>query len=635
MQRVYCELWYVVLIFSELFQSINHAKSTSGFLFTRRLVMSVAISSPQKKIGSRVVRRDNVLRHTLLVSLVVSLSYYVTAKIGFAFSLQPGSVSTLWLPNSLLLAGFFFIPKRFWWILVLSVFPAHFASELQSGVPTSMVLSWFISNCVQALIAATLITYLIKESLRFDEFSHLLTFLTLGAFLAPFLASFLDIALIRLNGWGTNSYKDIWRIRFLSNVLATLSIVPVIVGWVNGGFSAARKARLLRYVEAGALTTGLLIVGILVFKSQHVLAENSPTILYWPLPFLIWATIRFGPTGASTSLLLVMFLAIAGATKGEGPFVASSAAMNAVSIQWFLIVVSIPLMALAAVIEERRRAEKAARSNEERLALALDVAHMGTWDWDIASGSLTISDTTKRMFALTENVVAPDLEFFYSRVHPDDRAAVKLAMTEALETGSPYEAEFRLAGSTRWLHGKGDVFFDAKGNASRMLGVNLDITERKLAEEALRQSEARLERSQEFSLVMVTHVDLQGRWLKVPQTLCELVGYSETELLARRFMDITHPDDIDVDWSQCQRLIRGEIKSFDLEKRYIHKDGHTVWVDVNCTVVEDDQGKPVHFLTYVRDITDRKIADQALAEVNSRNQAILRALPDMMFLQSL
>jgi PAS domain S-box-containing protein len=133
---------------------------------------------------------------------------------------------------------------------------------------------------------------------------------------------------------------------------------------------------------------------------------------------------------------------------------------------------------------------------------------------------------------------------------------------------------------------------------------------------------------------MLTHVGLDGSWLKVPQTLCDLLGYTEKELLAGTFKDVTHPDDFEADWSQCQRLIRGEIKSFDLEKRYLHKDGQTVWVYLNCSVVEDDAGKPVHFITYIRDITDRKLADRALRESNERNQAILRALPDLMFLQT-
>ena len=587
------------------------------------------------KAIANTTRNDPAL-HAVLVALLVGASYYFTAKIGFAFALQPGSVSTLWMPNSILLAGLLLTHKRWWWLVVLAAVPAHFASELQSGVPTAMVLSWFVSNSVQALIGAFCICHFVDDRLRFDRFRDLTIFLLFGAFLAPFLSSFLDIALVKLNGWGNSSYWEIWRIRFFSNVLATLTLVPVVVMWVTDGIAAVRKASLQRYMEAALLGVGLFVVGLIVFSSQHGVAEKTPSLLYWPLPFLVWAMVRFGPRGAITSMLLVMFMAISGATRGQGPFVANSSAQNALSIQWFLIVVSIPLMALAAVFEERRRAEESARHNEERLTLALNAAQMGTWDCRISDNSVILSDTTRRMFGLNAHDPAPESESFYSIVHPDDRARVKIAMSRALEKGLPYEAEFRVVvqGITRWLLGKGKVWYDVAGQPSRMLGVNIDITERKQAEEALRQSEARLARTEDFSLVMVTHVGLDGSWLKVPPTLCELVGYTEKELLSGGFKDITHPDDFEADWSQCQRLIRGEIRSFDLEKRYIHKDGHIVWIYLNCSIVEDDQGKPVHFLTYIRNITDRKFAEQALQESNERNQAILRALPDMMFLHT-
>jgi PAS domain S-box-containing protein len=189
-------------------------------------------------------------------------------------------------------------------------------------------------------------------------------------------------------------------------------------------------------------------------------------------------------------------------------------------------------------------------------------------------------------------------------------------------------------GSIRWVRGKGKVVDDKTGKRLRLVGLNADITEQKHAEEALLRSELRLARAEAFSLVMLTHVGLDGSWLKVPQTLCDLLGYTEEELLSGTFKDVTHPDDFEADWSQCQRLIRGEIKSFDLEKRYLHKDGHTIWVYLNCSVVEDDADQPVHFITYIRDITARKFNEQALLESNERNQAILRALPDLMFLQT-
>jgi PAS domain S-box-containing protein len=580
-----------------------------------------------------VARRDNALTLTLLVSFTVSLCYYLTAKIGFAFSLQPTSVSVLWLPNSILLAGLLLIPRRSWWILILAAFPAHFAVEFQSGVPTSMLLSWFISNSAQALIGATTITYLVRGAPRFDKFRHLTIFLLCGALLAPFLSSFLDIGF-----WGSGSNFEVWLVRFLANVVATLSIVPFILTWATDGFGAIRKAPAYRFVEAAVLSVSLIAVAMLVFKSEHFLAESTPTILTWPLPFLLWTSMRFGPRGTSTSLLVVMFFAIAGATRGEGPFVSNSAAMNAVSIQWFFIVVSVPLLYLAAVIEERGRVEEAARSNEERLTLALSAAQMGTWDWDIQNKKISRSASTRQIFGfeLREDESEFDLDSFYSRIHPEDRDLVKLSLAKSLETGSPYEVEFRVVSrnTTVWLLGKGEVLYDQKGHPVRMLGVNIDITAKKQAEEALRESEARLQRSQEFSLVMVTHVGLDGRWLKVPQNLCDLLGYSEAELLAKKAQDITHRDDIEAELRNRQRLVRGDVKSFDFEKRYIHKDGHSVWVYLNSTVVEDDRGRPVHFLTYIRDITAKKIADQSFFEVNTRNQAILRALPDMMFLQT-
>jgi PAS domain S-box-containing protein len=140
------------------------------------------------------------------------------------------------------------------------------------------------------------------------------------------------------------------------------------------------------------------------------------------------------------------------------------------------------------------------------------------------------------------------------------------------------------------------------------------LTERQQAEESLRKNQERLEKTERFSHVMVTHVGLDGTWLKVPPTLCELLGYTEEELLSDKLESVTHPDDFMADWSQCQRLIAGEIKSFDLEKRYIRKDGQIVWIYLNCSVVEDEAGKPLHFLTYIRDISEKKRLEEELQQ---------------------
>jgi len=598
--------------------------------------MFEAVAPPRASASVKPAGDQANSGRTLWIALLVAAGYYLTSKIGFAFALQPGSVSILWMPNSILLAGLLLVPRRSWWLIVAAALPAHFASEVQSGVPALMVSSWFLSNSFQALIGAYFISKFVEDKLRFDRVRDLTIFLVFGALLAPFIASFLDVTLLKLNGWGSGSFWEIWRIRCLSNVLATLALVPVIITWTSAELFVIKVNR-WRYVEAVTLAAGLILVDLAVFGSQRGLADKTPSLLYWPLPFLLWAAVRFGPLGISNALLLVMFLAISGATHGQGPFIANSAAKNALSIQWFLIVVSIPLLALASVIEERKRAERAARQNEDRLAMALNAAQMGTWDWNLGEDTATWSDETKRIFGRSPSDPEVTNEAFYALIHPDDRLRVKTAIERAIAGHSPYEEEFRMGlpdGKIRWVRGKGKVVWDEHGNPQRMIGLNADITERKQAHEDLLLSEMRRARAEAISLVMVTQIGLDGAWLKVPSTLCDLLGYTEDELLSGNIKDITYPDDRDNDWRECEQLIRGEIKSYGGEKRFLHQDGHTIWVYNNCSIVEDDLGKPLHFLTYIRDVTDRKLAELALYESNERNKAILRALPDLMFLQT-
>jgi PAS domain S-box-containing protein len=583
-----------------------------------------------------VSRDQTQLRRTVVVALLVAVGYYLTAKVGFAFALQPGSVSTLWMPNSILLAGLLLVPKHSWWIILLAACPAHFASELQSNVPTAMILSWFISNSFQALFGAFFICKFVADELRFDRFRDLTVFLIFGAFLAPFLASFLDVALVKLNGLGTEPYWDLWRIRCLSNILATLTLVPVIVTWVRGGFTAVWRASWWRYLEAGILTAGLLAVGLTVFSSEHWLAAKTPSLLYWPLPFLLWATVRFGPQGVSSALLLVMFLAIGGATQGQGPFVANSAAANALSIQWFLIVVSIPLMALAAVIEERSRAEKAARQNEESLAMAMNAAQMGTWEWNITDNTYKWSDETKRMFGRSPGDPEGTPEDFFASVHPEDRSHIEQAINRALTEGAPYEAEFRMLqpdGSIRWVRGKGKVLNDHAGKQLLMIGLNADITEQKQAEGALRESEDR------YRSVVESQTELICRFLPdttltyVNDAYCRYFGKSREELIGTQYAELLPPAIRSWAKKEMELLVQNHGTSTN-EHEVLLPDGRIGWQQWVDHAIPGPDGEILELQAIGRDITERKRAEQALLESNERNQAILRALPDLMFLQT-
>jgi len=130
----------------------------------------------------------------------------------------------------------------------------------------------------------------------------------------------------------------------------------------------------------------------------------------------------------------------------------------------------------------------------------------------------------------------------------------------------------------------------------------------------LRDSTERLRATFEQAAVGIAHVALDGRWLRVNEKLCAIVGYGYEELLASRFQDITHPDDLDADLAYVQRLIAGEISTYTMEKRYIRKDGEVIWINLTASMVREADGTPRYAISVVEDISARKRTEQALRD---------------------
>jgi PAS domain S-box-containing protein len=141
-----------------------------------------------------------------------------------------------------------------------------------------------------------------------------------------------------------------------------------------------------------------------------------------------------------------------------------------------------------------------------------------------------------------------------------------------------------------------------------------DITERKRAEEALRESEERFRTAFEAGAVAMALTAMDTTLLKVNSSFCRMLGFSESELVGRSYTETTHPDDVAANLAGTRRLADGEISSFRMEKRYIRKDGAVVWADMNTASVPDAHGRPLYCVTHIQDITERKQAEEALRE---------------------
>ena len=146
----------------------------------------------------------------------------------------------------------------------------------------------------------------------------------------------------------------------------------------------------------------------------------------------------------------------------------------------------------------------------------------------------------------------------------------------------------------------------------RILTAIRDITERRAAEAARRQSDALLQHAFQFAGIGMALVALDGRCRTVNPALCALLGYTEQELLDRNIQAVTHPEDLAADLSELVRLMAGVMPSYRLDKRYLHRDGHSIWAQLNVSLVRDEAGLPQHFVAQVVDLTALKAAEEQL-----------------------
>lgn len=168
--------------------------------------------------------------------------------------------------------------------------------------------------------------------------------------------------------------------------------------------------------------------------------------------------------------------------------------------------------------------------------------------------------------------------------------------------------------------------FDQHHQVESVLFIGTDITELKKKEQKIEYSERRFRSTFENAAVGVAHVALDGTWLLTNDKLLSIIGYSERELVRLTFQEITHPDDLAKDLFNVEELLAGKISTYTMEKRYIHKHGHVIWVNLTVSLLRDENQTPLCFLSIIEDISARKKAEQDRLE--SENQ--LKQLSDFM-----
>ena len=546
---------------------------------------------------------------TILIGLGVSAGYYIGAKIGFALTFRPHSISVLWPPNSVLVAALLLTPRRIWWFILLAAFPAHYTAQLQSHVPPLMILCWFVSNSCEALIGASLTRYLVGRPLDFRSLRNVGIFCLCVVFIGPFLSSFLDAAFVIWNSWGEDSYWQLIRIRLSSNVLAALIVVPLIVSWATDGILALRTARRARWIEGCVFLLGLLAISFIVFYEVKSGADSA--LLFLPLPFLIWAAVRFGALGASTAIAIVGFLAISSASHGHGPFSGGTSEQNALSIQIFLIVLSIPMLLLASVIEERATREAELRESESRFRVVADAAPVLVW---MSGPDKLCTFFNKSWLEFTGRTVEQELGNGWSDgVHPDDLDKCLKTYVSAFDARKPFTTQYRLRhhdGQYRWISDHAVPRYDGLGTFTGYIGACVDLTELLKREEALRQFEERVTLAADSARFGVWEMDTTTRAMWMPESARSLFQFEPgTPITHELLQDRVHIEDRAFREAAVSEAIQKQ-GGYEIEYRAALPDGTVRWIAGRARCAKDASGEFTRLIGVSADVTERKLAEE-------------------------
>jgi adenylate cyclase len=274
-------------------------------------------------------------------------------------------------------------------------------------------------------------------------------------------------------------------------------------------------------------------------------------------------------------------------------------------------------------ITEIKNAEIALRESEARYALAMDGAHEALWDWDVASGTIFIAPRLARDLGLTldrQNRVAVDV--WRQRIHPDDVAIFEDALRRHLRgEADSYTCEFRALdarGDYVWLYHRGVGLRDEKGRVYRMAGSAADITEKKLAQENLRQSEERYALATEAATEGLYDWDVAADRLIVSERLGAIISLPSGALNSMEWNDRVHPGDQSRYRAAIRDHFKGATPYLSCEYRIRAGDGDFIWVADNATSVRNADGRVVRLVGAIADVTGRKRAEEELREAKQR-----------------
>jgi PAS domain S-box-containing protein len=588
----------------------------------------------------------SILRGPYLAQFTIFLvAYGIAGKLGQAtINIRSSNLGPVWPAYGIALAAFLVCGYRIWPAIALGSFSIAFFS------PVSHLAA--LGQSAGATLAAFSGAFLLQRVAKFDKsLSRLrdaLALVVLGALGSALVSASIGTSV--LYATEVHAYSGLgsaWLIYWLGDATGVLLITPLVLTVPT----FLRSQHRTRITEPAVLFVLLTAACFLIFGDPGLIPVRLHVLAFAVLPFVMWAAIRFGVMGAGLSVLLIATIATVETALGSGPFAISTPFTNAVLLGAFFAVLSVTGITLASVIAEREKAqhereqgvreqgalearleaEQVVRASEERLRLAQQAAGIGTFERNIQTGVLTWTPEMEALYGLSPGDFEKTEAVFENLIHPDDRSRVIELVDCALKTGQQTTGEWRVVwpdGSVHWIAGRWQALVNESGKPFRVVGVNMDVTARKRAEDTLLEvnrnlkAQAQLLQAREELLrvfvknvpAAVAMLDRDMRYLQVSDRWCSDNSVEASELLGRsRELSPDMPDR----WKEVhRRALQGETLRAD-EDRW-ESGGSTRWARWEVRPWRAADGTVGGILIFAEDITRRKQMEEAISGVSGR-----------------
>jgi PAS domain S-box-containing protein len=402
-----------------------------------------------------------------LASAVVAGLYIGAAKLGIELSVARGVVTPVWAPTGIALAAIVLFGPGLWPAVALGAFVANATSG--ASVPVAAFIS--VGNTLEAVAGAGLLRRAAFGP-RLERVRDVLALVVLAAAGSTAIAATNGVTTLWVAGDLSGTYGAGWFLWWSGDAMGDLIVAPLLLLWLSAPFWRPRRSELLE---------GIVLLGSIAGVSWFVFLEGYWRYPHLLFPLLVWASLRFYQRGAVTGTFIVAVFAIKGAIDGTTPLGGSSATEVVQIAEALLAALILSMLILGAALSERRAAERELEHERANLAEAQELAHLGSWEWNIAENRLSWSDELFRIYGLQPQ---PEVTYgsYLDQIHPADRELVRETVTQALDDAEPFSFDHRVVwpdGTVRWVHGRGRVILDASGEPERMVGTSLDITDSK------------------------------------------------------------------------------------------------------------------------------------------------------------